>query len=410
MNTAKISIQNIRSKPLHSLLSIILICFSVGLLSILFHLQKIANDKIDTASSGIDMVVGAKGSPLQLVMSAVLHMDAPTGNIDYSEAIKIARNKLIKKAIPISYGDNYKNYRIVGTEKEYLSIFSAEIEKGRHFQAPFEVVLGASVAKQCDLIVGDTFTSSHGFSNDLIPEKHEQLFRVVGILKPSKLVIDGLIITPLESIWEVHDSHSHEEDHKHDDSETHEHDHESAPREITALLVQFKNAMGMMSIPRKINTNTNLQAALPKYELEKLYNATGIGVEVLHWIAYVLFIVSILSILISIFKIIKERTYELALLRVYGASVSQLILLIFWETLLICIAGFTFGILFSRLGLRTILKNMQEQFKQQIATSIWLIEETYLLLFILSLVCFVVILAILPILRINVSKTLSDEN
>ena len=129
--------------------------------------------------------------------------------------------------------------------------------------------------------------------------------------------LDRLIVTDLNTIWDVH----HHEAAPHD---THE-------KEITSLLVTFRSPMGFLTLPRNINSNTTMQAALPKYELERLYQFTGVGVETVTWIAYIILIISCITIFISLYRMVRDRAFDLALMRTYGANVPQLVKMVAYE-------------------------------------------------------------------------------
>ena len=120
MNIFKLSIKNILSKPLSSFISLALLTLGIGIISLLLQLNSLIKDQMDNNLRGIDMVVGAKGSPLQLILSSVYHVDSPTGNISYKEADKISKNRMVGSSIKLLYGDNHKGYRIVGTEKKFI--------------------------------------------------------------------------------------------------------------------------------------------------------------------------------------------------------------------------------------------------------------------------------------------------
>lgn len=194
MNILKLAFRNFCAKPLDVILSIILLSFSVALISFTFQLQRGISEQIKNNTSNIDMVIGAKGSPLQLILSSVLHIDDPTGNINFSEAKKIIKNPLISKSIPLSYGDNFQGYRIVGTTKEFLQLYNAALASGREFLTVNEVVLGAKVQEKVHLKIGDSILSSHGLvKSDDIHEHH--YLKIVGILEPTNSVLDNLVIT-----------------------------------------------------------------------------------------------------------------------------------------------------------------------------------------------------------------------
>ena len=418
MNIWKISLSNIFHKPLYALLSVLSLSISISLLLGIQQLDASIKYQFENSLGDVDMVLGAKGSPLQLVLASVLHMDNPTGNISLAEAEKITKNPLIKKAVPISYGDNYQGFRILGSNDEFAGLYEAELAEGREPSKSMEVILGSTVAKETDLKIGDTFMSSHGLTENTV-EVHNHPLTVVGIYKPTYKVIDKLIVTRLESIWDVHEhgeehneeahagtaSHQ-EEEHHHDDKEHH---HKESDKEITAMLVSFSNAMGMLTMPRRINKETNMQAALPNYELERLFNFTGVGVRAVSWIAYIILAISCVTIFISLFKMVRERAFDLALMRTYGASNFQLVRIVAYEGFLLVLVSLLAGALLSQVGLHFAFLAFKSGYNQDILLKLPFTQMVKTVLLILVMVAIAILLAILPILKMNVSKILSNE-
>jgi len=341
-----------------------------------------------------------------LVLSSVLHIDAPTGNIKLKDAEKLRKSRLVKTAVPVSYGDNYKGVRILGTETIYLKLYNAELATGELFSKSQQVVLGSTTAKKLQLKIGDTFLSSHGLADQSLEEHHGHPFKVVGILKPTGSVVDNLIITNLESIWDVH--HHHENEANHEEHE-HEHDESDDEKEITSLLINFKNPRGLLTFPRKINKDTNMQASLPKYQLHKLYEYTSIGFKTIALIAYLILIISCITIFISLYKMVKERAFDLAILRTYGASNFQLIKMIFFEGLTIVFSSFLVGYLLLKIGFNFMLHFMDVSYQQNIFVALPFQDILQIGILILMMVIFSVSLAIYPIIKMNISTILSNE-
>ncbi|MFT7627824.1 MAG: putative ABC transport system permease protein [Ulvibacter sp.] len=398
MNIWSISIQNIKSKPLYTFLSVFIASLSIALLLGTQQLKRSFENQIENNLGNIDVVVGAKGSPLQLVLASVLHLDNSTGNISYKEALKMSKNPLIKSAVPISYGDNYKGYRIVGTTQEYIALYDGELKKGHLVENAMEVILGNSVAQKLNLKIGDTLLSAHGLAENSI-EDHDELLTVVGILKPTKKVIDRLIITNLESIWNVH-NHKSEVNH-----EGHIYGKSIDEKEITSLLISFKSPRGLLTFPRRINERTNMQAALPKYELHKLYEYTSIGFKTISLIAYLILVISCITLFISLYKMVKERAFDLAILRTYGASNFQLIKMVFYEGFIVVFSSFLLGFLLLKIGFRFVEANEQ----QNIFIALPFKDLLQLGFLILMMVIISVSCAIYPIIKMDVSKILSNE-
>lgn len=411
MTIWKISLQNIKTKPLYTFLSVCILALSITLLLGIEQLKHSFKNQIETNLGKIDLVIGAKGSPLQLVLASVLHLDNPTGNISYREAKKIATNPRVKSAVPISYGDNYKGYRIVGTTRDFQNIYKAELETGRYVEHSMEVVLGATVAKTLNLKPGDTFLSSHGLVENTV-DVHTDELTVVGILKPTQKVIDRLIVTNLETVWDVH-HHEEEENVEYNHTEHHDHEHhhetEDDEKEITSLLVTFKSPRALLTFPRKINENTNMLAALPKYELHKLYEYTSVGFQTISWIAYLILVMSCLTIFISLYKMVKERAFDLAILRTYGASNFQLIKMVLYEGLVIAFLAFTLGFLIVKIGAMVLLNFITSNSQQNLLQELPLQEVLQIGGLVFLMVIFSASLALYPIIKMNISTILSHE-
>ncbi|WP_341225537.1 FtsX-like permease family protein [uncultured Arcticibacterium sp.] len=381
-------------KRLSSFLCILLMGIGVAIISLVANLSKQLEGNFSKSISGIDMVVGAKGSPLQLILSSVFHIDAPTGNIPLSEVNNLKRNRLVKTLIPLSFGDNYRGYRIVGSELSLLKHYQAELNEGILFKDDLEVVLGSYTAKVLDLKIGDSFESSHGLDSE--GETHEEkAYTVVGVLKPTNTVLDKLILSNLESIWHIHE---HE-------GETHEHE----DHEVTAALVKFRSPMGLMTIPRMVNENTSMQAALPSIEVNRLFQLFGTGIEIMKYLAYLIVIISGISVFISLFNSLKDQKNEKALMLTLGASRTKVFTQLLLEGLLLSFIGYFLGILLSKLALFSISKLLSETNFTEI--NIWQFGAVEIYLLAMALLIGIVSAALpaLGIYKVNISETLSRE-
>jgi len=403
VNIFKLSIKNIFNKPLSSSISLALLVLGVGIISLLLQLNTLIKDQMDNNLRGIDMVVGAKGSPLQLILSSVYHIDSPTGNISLAEAETISNNRMVGSSIKILYGDNYKGFRIVGAEKKFIELYKGVIKEGKDWDNPYEVLVGSKVYEKLKINLGDELISSHGLRET--GQSHDEgTFKVVGLLKPSNSVIDQLIITSPQSVWDIHETHDHDE---HENENEHEHEHEHN-REITAMLIKFKSPMNIIQFPRQINENTNLQAAVPSYEISRLFKLFGFGIETLSYLAYLIIIVSGFSLFINLFNSMRERKYEMALIRTLGASRFQLSTMIIFESLVLTISGFILGLLFSRFGVMFVSSLMEESINYNL-NSLKILNEEYWLLGLSVLIG--VVSSLIPAIQVykmNISKILAD--
>ncbi|WP_370449573.1 ABC transporter permease [Aquimarina sp. AD10] len=377
-------------------MSISLLTLSIVLTTFVLQISKQLNHHLQENSKPFDMVIGAKGSPLQLVLSAILHIDNPTGNISLDEALGVLKNPMIKDAIPVSYGDNYKGYKILGTSDKYLLRYRATLKEGALNVQDFEAVFGFEVAKKLNIRIGDSVVSSHGLLQNEIEVHDEKPFIVTGILAPTGTVIDNLIITNLESIWKVHDFEDEHEEY----SEEH--------KEITALLLNFRNPIGALQFSRFINKETGLQAAFPKFEIDRLLKFLGIGFRTINSIAIVIFLIAGLSIFINLIKTVRERKHELALLRTYGTTAFQLLKLIFFEALFLSLIGGVLGWFLGRVCILLFSTLATNGYTYHFEISVPDIEEFFLLIAIILITILATILASFSLFKLNISKTLGD--
>ena len=200
--------------------------------------------------------------------------------------------------------------------------------------------------------------------------------------------------------------HEHEGEENHQENHNHIDHHE---KEITSLLINFKSPRALLTFPRRINKQTKMQAALPKYELHKLYEYIGVGFKTISLMAYLILVISGIIIFISLYKMVKERSFDLALFRTYGASNFQLIKMVFYEGLIIVFSSFFLGILLLKVGINTILFFMENNQHQSILQEIP--SKNLLQIAILTIIVVVisVSLAIYPIIKMNISTILSNE-
>ncbi|HBS20193.1 MAG TPA: hypothetical protein DEA66_05050, partial [Flavobacteriales bacterium] len=384
--------RNLRAKPLQTALSLALLGFGVGMVSLMLLTEKQVNDAFERNIKDIDLVLGAKGSPLQLILANVYHIDAPTGNINQRAAEKVLKHPYIDSGIPLAYGDNHEGYRIVGTEHSYVAHYGATLAEGQLWAAPYEVTAGARVAENLGLHVGDTFFSAHGLK-DQTDIHTNKTFTVVGILEPSGSVVDQLLLTPMESVWYVH-----MEDGEVLDPEK---------REITAMLLKKRNPLAVLTIPNTLR-DTNMQVALPAIEVNRMTQQFGLGTSALRAIAMLIMALSFASIFISVLDNIRARRHELALMRTMGGTPGTLYRLLLLEGGLLSVAGTVLGLVLSRVGMTVLSQVVEAQFHYDVAAmgilgSEWALAGAAILVGLLA--------SAIPArrsLRLDISRTLSE--
>ena len=400
MNLATLSASYLRARPLNTVLSLVLLSLGVATIVLLILVVGQLEERMHRDARGIDLVVGAKGSPMQLMLSGIYHLDAPTGNIPLAAARALEKNRFIRKSIPLALGDSWKGHRIVGAPKSYAEHYEAKLDAGRFYEKPLEAVLGAEVAARTGTTVGGKFKGAHGIGAEP-GDEHADEYRVVGVLQKTGTVIDRLVLTSIESVWQVHEEHQGPED---------EADRKALEeaREVTVLLVQYASPLAAATLPRQINSQSELQAASPAYETARLFRIVGVGVEALRAFALVLILAAGLSVFIALYTALEERRYDLAVMRTLGASPRKLFGLLVMEGLGLAVLGALIGLGLGH-ALTSALGAWLESQNQSPVTGLeWHPEELWLLGVTLAVGLIAALLPAWRAYRTDVSRTLAQ--
>jgi putative ABC transport system permease protein len=337
MNAVSLAVASIRSRPLNAALCGLAAAAGIALLCAVFLLSQAVAAGFVRNAHGIDVIAGTKGSPLQLVMSSIYHADVPAGNIDMADYEQLAHNPHVRQAIPLALGDNYKGFRMVGTTPDYPALYDADVAQGQMFSAPFETVAGALTG----LEIGERFAVSHGFSADNDDLHDDRLYTVTGILKPTGTVLDRIFLTPLESVQQLH---AHHEEH-----EAEEETEAAMAHQVTAVLIKVRGPADIMNLPRQINQSPNIMAAVPSYEMARFAKSLGMGRSLMIILGSGFVALSALMLLASLASSLALRRYDLAVLRVLGATPGRLSATVMAEGLLLSGAGAVAGIVLGHL-------------------------------------------------------------
>ncbi len=322
------------ARPLAAALNLLLLSLGLGAITFLLLVSFQLDEAFERDLAGIDLVVGAKGSPLQLILAGVFHIDVPTGNVPLAAVQELERNPQVAKLIPISLGDAFRGFRIIGTTPDYLTHYAARLASGVAWSKAMQAVVGAQVAANTGLSAGSRFVGSHGLGG--AGHAHgDNPYQVTGVLAPCGCVLDRLILTPTESVWQVHEKNTalDAEDQKIMEAE----------REVTLALITYKSPLAAVTFPRLVNTTTEMQAAAPAVEITRLLRMVGVGTDVLRGFAAVLLLAAGLSVFIALWSAVRERRADLAMLRMLGASPGKVAGLVLCEALLLAVLATAFG-------------------------------------------------------------------
>ena len=400
MNVFSISWNSLKASKLTAFLNILLISFGTGILSILLLASYQVEQKLENNARDIDLVVGAKGSPLQLILSSIFYIDFPTGNIPLKDAELLASNRMVRRAVPLALGDNYNGFRIVGTDTNFIGLYNLKLSGGKFWKEDFEVNIGSNVAEKQKLNVGDKIYGAHGLASS--SDTHgNNVYLVSGILEPQGNVTDNLVLTNISSVWKMHEEKQLVSNSSEIQPDLHE-------KEITSLLIQYNSPTSIVLFPMMVNKSTNMQAASPAKETARLFSLIGVGVDTLKWFAILIMSISAISVFTSLYNSLKERKYDLAIMRTMGASRFKLFLIVLLEGIFLTTIGSLAGVLLAHLGLHLIAQ-YQDSTQAKLSGTVFLIAELYILIVGFGIGMMASLIPAIQAYRSDISKILSKN-
>lgn len=387
MNSFRFATTQLWNKKMRLLVQWLMVALGFGLISGFFSLQENIDDQLVSDIGDIDEVWTAKGSPLQGLLANVYHMDAPLGNIKLSEIEEWIHHPLIERYSRIGYGDTYKGRRILGTEINWPQIYDLQIREGKFPEKPMEVAISESLAYELELSIGSTFTGQHGeIESD---HHHEEAYRVVGIFSESLTVADRIILTTLESVWNVH----HIED---------------SEREVTAVLIKTSSPMAMFQLPRLINQNSTFQAILPSIEVNRIYSLLGNTQKAFIALSLLFTLLGTFSIAINLYEVMRSQQFDHTLLRVFGLSPSRLGFIVFLQSFILLGSAWLIGVFGMKLTLHWGMASIYSSLKIRNIPIEFSIHDTYLLIILILLSVLITLPIIIRIFRMSIHKNLNN--
>lgn len=302
------------------------------------------------AWGGVDLVVGPKGSALDLVLCCVLHVSDPRGLVSTKAALAAVANPMVRRAAPIALGDNIAGWRIMGTTPAILDVYRAKLATGAMWTDKLQAVVGASAALALGLRLGDSFVGAHGLAGG--GELHDKFpYKVVGILAPTGSALDRLVLTDIETVRYVHVEQAKAE--KAETGSTDEEEVPNLPDAATAVVVSYRSPTAAAFMPRQIDATENLSGASPTFEIARLLSYARPITDAATLLGLLLMIIAAAGAAVGLMATMNARTRDLALLRALGASRAKLALVAFAEAAMIAAAALVLGGAFS-LGLLAV--------------------------------------------------------
>lgn len=359
--------RNIRSRPVQTAITVLVVGLAIALSVTVLQLNDALQRGIIRASDPFGvLVVGAKGSAQQLVLSTLLLQGNPVGNISAHIYEELAVDPRVALAVPIAMGDNVGNARIIGTNHDFFTLGpslreppSFQLATGRLFTTTFEAVLGSKAAAQLGLTIGDGFVPAHGVSQGLASDEHDVPHTVVGILQPSNTPFDNAVFTTVESVIALHREHTGEEDaseeytgeeHAGEEDASEEHtgeehtsEEDADEEQITAILVRPVGFVEQNELWQEFYTGSEAQAAFPGRELGGLFDLLNQGQELLRTVGYLAAVMAVLTLFLAVYSAAERRERLLAIMRGLGANRTMIFRIVLFETILIAILGVLLG-------------------------------------------------------------------
>ena len=359
--------RNIVTRPVQTLITILVVGLAIALSVAVLQLNDGLQRGIIRASDPFGvLVVGAKGSAQQLVLSTLLLQGNPVGNIPQHIYAELAADPRVALAVPLAMGDNVGNARIIGTSPDFFTLGPSvqeppafHLAQGTLFAENFEAVLGSKAAANLGLQLGDHFRPAHGVTQGLASDEHNIPHIVVGILQPSNTPFDNAVFTTVDSVVAIHAEHGDEErtSEEHPDeahsAEAH-HDATQASAEptletgsdghegeeqMTAILVRPVSFIAQNELWQEFYTGTAAQAAFPGRELGSLFDLLNQGQELLRLVGYLAAVMAALTLFLTVYSATGARERLLAIMRSLGANRATVFRVVLFETLLTALLG-----------------------------------------------------------------------
>ena len=410
MGILSIVYKNIKQRSLSSLLTMFSIMLGVALVIAIIILRQESEEAFNQTATGYELIVGPKGSSLQLTLNTVYQIGVPIQNMPLNVYELLKNDKRVKLAIPYVLGDNYKDFRLIGTvpeiftEFEYKKGIRYRIDQGKIFENDFEAVIGSETSQRTGLKTGDTFTGSHGVDSYEGAEAHDEFnFKVTGILEKTFTPADRVIFVTMNSVWKIHD---HEEDNQKDSAALSKNENT-----ITSILLKLKNPVYFDLIRRQVNDNKyegiNAQAVMPVFEIKQLFDIIGNINSILLVIAYLVIFVAAISILVSLYNSMNERKRDIAIMRSLGATKFTILKIIVLEGALLSLSGSAAGILLGHIAVFFMKNKISDLAGIQISGTTFNIFELYILAGTLFLGILVSTIPALKAYKTDVAKNLN---
>lgn len=366
-----LSLKSLASRKFISFLCILSISLSLSLFLIVEKLRDGVQDGFTNTISQADLIVGARSGPTQLLLYTIFHMGSPTNNITYDSYQKLKNHPTVAWTIPISLGDSYQGFRVVGTDDNFLKHYrfygdkKIELAQGEWKSSVFGVVLGSAVAKSLQHELGDEVILSHGIQEESVMDHENAPFEVAGILKTTGTPIDKSVFISLYGMEAIHIGWENGVPNYDDEADLSDVTKEQLKTEqITSFILRTKNRIALLGLQRYIADfkEEALLGIIPAMTLTELWGMLDQLENAFIGISFFVILIGFLSILIALYMSLNERQQELAILRSVGVSAKKIVGLLLSEAFFLSFMGGVFGFVLQYIILGAIGPLVEERF------------------------------------------------
>lgn len=354
MYALRLALRSLANRRLASILTLASVTLSVALLIGVERVRLGARDSFTNTISQTDLIVGAKGGTIQLLLYSVFRMGSATNNVSFETYEKIRALPEVEWTIPYSLGDSHRGFRVVGTTNDFYEHYRfrrdhrVEFEGGEAPRGTFDVTLGEAVARTLNYKVGDRIVLSHGVGEVSFQSHGDKPFTVTGILAPTGTPIDRSLYITLQGMEAIHADWQ-------DGAPPREGEGIAAEAlaakelevtQITAFLLRAKSRLDVLKLQREFNEYEDepIMAIIPGVALSELWEGLSYAEDGLRVVSAFVVVVGLLGMLVSIYNSLNERRREMAILRSVGAGPRLIVTLMILESLLLTTIGSILGV------------------------------------------------------------------
>jgi putative ABC transport system permease protein len=355
-----LAVKSLRNRKFTAALTVLSIALAVMLLLGVERIRGESRASFASTVSGTDLIVGARSSPVHLLLYSVFHIGNATNNIGWDHYQAIAGRREVAWTIPISLGDSHRGYRVLGTNRDFFERFRyardrrLEFAQGKPFEAVHDAVVGGEVAAALGYDPGKPLVVAHGAGDVSFFEHADQPFTVVGVLERTGTPVDRTVLVSLEGLDAVHADVNAEAQldplaaalRRDADGPGHESATALSNRTITAFLVGLKSRAAALTMQRAVNEYPGepLTAILPGATLQEVWEIVGAAERTLFAVSALVVVVGLAGMLVALLTSLNERRREMAVLRSVGARPVHVFGLILGEAGFLTLVGIALGV------------------------------------------------------------------